>query len=101
MLVCDAGKGPTIWDTFSHTPGQIVDNSTGDVACDSYHRYDKDIQLLKSMKVGFRPQAAGTWLAILRALHIMLHIRICRNPITYILKVYENDLFHMTEYNYT
>ncbi|MCX8072547.1 MAG: GH1 family beta-glucosidase [Candidatus Binatia bacterium] len=40
------GKGPSIWDTFTHTPGKIVDDSTGDVACDHYHRYREDIDLM-------------------------------------------------------
>jgi beta-glucosidase len=46
------GKGESIWDRFSHTPGHIHDHSTGDVACDFYHRYEEDIRLLK--KVGIR-----------------------------------------------
>src|SRR4051812_32691260 len=33
------GRGPSIWDTFSHQPGRIRDGSTGDVAADHYHRY--------------------------------------------------------------
>ena len=33
------GKGPSIWDTFAHTPGRIADGDTGDVACDHYHRW--------------------------------------------------------------
>lgn len=42
------GKGQNIWDTFSHqNPSPIKDNSTGDVACDSYHKYKEDVQLLK------------------------------------------------------
>ena len=40
------GKGPSIWDTFSHQPGRIVDGSTGDVACDHYHRLDEDLDLM-------------------------------------------------------
>jgi beta-glucosidase len=46
------GKGPSIWDTFSHTPGKTYHGDTGDVACDSYHRYPEDIALLK--RVGAR-----------------------------------------------
>jgi beta-glucosidase len=46
------GKGPSIWDTFSHTPGKVYHGETGDVACDSYHRYPEDIALLKRLGVG-------------------------------------------------
>src|SRR5271156_2028083 len=38
------GKGESIWDRFSHTTGRIRGGDTGDVACDSYHRYQEDIQ---------------------------------------------------------
>lgn len=43
------GKGPSIWDTFSHTPGKIITGETGDVACDHYHRYEQDIALMQSL----------------------------------------------------
>jgi beta-glucosidase len=36
------GKGPSIWDTFSHTPGRTLNGDTGDVAADHYHRYPED-----------------------------------------------------------
>ncbi len=49
--VKEDGRGPSIWDTFSHTPGKIADGSTGDVACDSYHRFGEDIALLKGLGV--------------------------------------------------
>ncbi len=45
------GKGPSIWDTFAHTPGKIQDGSTGDVACDHYHRWQEDIALMKDLGV--------------------------------------------------
>ena len=43
------GKGPSIWDTYAHTPGNIRDGSTGDVANDHYHRYKDDVALMKSI----------------------------------------------------
>lgn len=43
------GKGPSIWDTFAHTPGKIKNGDTGDVANDHYHRYKEDVALLKSL----------------------------------------------------
>ena len=68
--VNEDGRGPTIWDTFSHIPGNVVNNATGDVADDHYHRYKEDVQLMKSMGVkSYRfsvawsrvfPQGAGT-----------------------------------------
>ena len=45
------GRGPTNWDIFSHTPGKVANGDTGDVACDSYHRYAEDTQLLKNLGV--------------------------------------------------
>jgi len=49
--VAEGGRGPSIWDTFSHTPGKVAHGDTGDVACDSYHRYADDIALLKALGV--------------------------------------------------
>ena len=43
------GKGPSIWDTFTHTPGKIVNNETGDVSVDHYHRYKEDVALMKEL----------------------------------------------------
>ncbi|XP_060034029.1 lactase/phlorizin hydrolase [Erinaceus europaeus] len=46
------GKGPSIWDNFTHTPGNNVkDNATGDIACDSYHQLDADLNVLRALKV--------------------------------------------------
>ena len=45
------GKGRSIWDTFSHTPGKIKEGHTGDEACDHYHRYGEDIDLMKALGV--------------------------------------------------
>ena len=43
------GRGTSIWDTFSHTPGKTKNGDTGDVACDSYHRWAEDIEIMKAM----------------------------------------------------
>jgi beta-glucosidase len=45
------GKGPSIWDTFAHTPGKILDGSTGDVACDHYRRMPEDLALMAALGV--------------------------------------------------
>jgi len=43
------GRGVSIWDTFSHTPGKIFENQTGDVADDDYHLYKEDVRLMKDL----------------------------------------------------
>src|SRR5215510_11542453 len=43
------GKGPSIWDTYAHTPGKIKHGDTGDVANDHYHRYKDDVALMKDI----------------------------------------------------
>jgi len=45
------GKNPSIWDDFSHTPGQVANGDTGDVACDHYHRYREDVALMKRLNL--------------------------------------------------
>jgi beta-glucosidase len=45
------GRGPSIWDTFSHGAGNIVDHSTGDVACDHYHRFEEDVEIMRRLGV--------------------------------------------------
>lgn len=47
--VNEEGRGPSIWDLFVRQPGTVSDNSTGDVACDHYHRYKEDVQLMKTL----------------------------------------------------
>ena len=47
--VKEDGRGPSIWDTFSHTPGKVVNNANGDVANDHYHLYKSDVQLMKAL----------------------------------------------------
>ena len=43
------GKGKSIWDTYTHTPGKISDGSNGDIAVDHFHRYKEDVQLMKDL----------------------------------------------------
>src|SRR5215813_4244624 len=47
--VSEDGRGPSIWDTFTHTPGKIRDDDNGDVADDHYHRYRDDVQSMKAL----------------------------------------------------
>ncbi len=49
--VFEDGKGRSIWDEFTHTPGNINDNSTGDVACDHYHRFREDVKLMAELGI--------------------------------------------------
>jgi len=45
------GKGDSIWDRFAHTPGRIANGETGDVACDHYHRFRQDVEIMKELGV--------------------------------------------------
>lgn len=42
-------KGESIWDRFSHTPGKVQDGDTGDMACDHYHRWEDDLEMIKRL----------------------------------------------------
>ena len=44
--VNEDGRGPSIWDVFCHTPGKVANGDTGDIACDHYHRFHDDIELM-------------------------------------------------------
>jgi beta-glucosidase len=46
------GRGPSIWDTYSHAPGNVWNGDTGDIACDHFHRMDEDLDLMKKLGVG-------------------------------------------------
>ncbi|MGW4640224.1 GH1 family beta-glucosidase [Sphaerisporangium sp. NPDC004334] len=50
--VRDDGRGPSVWDTFSRTPGKVASGHTGDVACDHYHRYAEDVRLMADLGLG-------------------------------------------------
>ncbi|MGB3683729.1 MAG: GH1 family beta-glucosidase [Rubrobacteraceae bacterium] len=53
--VNEDGRGTSIWDTFSHTPGKVLHGDTGDIACDHYHRLEGDLDLLSDLGVkGYR-----------------------------------------------
>ena len=46
------GRGPSIWDTFSRTPGKVANGDTGDVAADHYHRFRDDVALMRELGLG-------------------------------------------------
>lgn len=43
------GRGLSIWDTFSHTPGKVTKNENGDISCDHYHRMNEDVHHMKEL----------------------------------------------------
>jgi beta-glucosidase len=45
------GRKPSVWDTFSHTPGRVAQGDTGDVACDHYHRFADDVKLMAELGI--------------------------------------------------
>ncbi|KFE60865.1 GH1 family beta-glucosidase [Hyalangium minutum] len=45
------GRGESIWDRFSKTPGKVEDGTNGDVACDHYHRFREDVALMKRLGI--------------------------------------------------
>lgn len=49
--VHEDGRGPSVWDEFSHTPGRVLNGDTGDVACDHFHRYREDVALMADLGV--------------------------------------------------
>src|SRR2546421_3515563 len=49
--VSEGGRGRSIWDVFSHTPGNVHGGDTGDIACDSYHRIEADLRMLLELGV--------------------------------------------------
>lgn len=65
------GRADSIWDTFSRSPGNTVNQETGDVACEHYYRYKEDIALIASLNVNayrfsiawprVQPLGAGAW----------------------------------------
>lgn len=52
--VHEGGRGASIWDSFSHIPGNIRNNENGDIACDHYHRLDEDLDLIANLVPNYR-----------------------------------------------
>ncbi len=50
--VGEDGRGTSIWDTFVTEPGRVRNNETGEIACDHYHRYREDVELMKELGIG-------------------------------------------------
>jgi beta-glucosidase len=49
--VSEDGRKPSVWDTFSHTPGRVREGHTGDIACDHYHRFEEDVNLMAELGI--------------------------------------------------
>ncbi|MGH2358791.1 MAG: family 1 glycosylhydrolase, partial [Candidatus Limnocylindria bacterium] len=49
--VNEDGRGPSIWDAFSHKPGAVLNGDTGDIACDHYHRWEADVDLMADLGI--------------------------------------------------
>jgi beta-glucosidase len=47
--VDEDGRGTSIWDSFSHTPGKVLHGDTGDIACDQYHRLQEDLEIMANL----------------------------------------------------
>jgi len=50
--VAEDGRGPSIWDEFCRRPGAVERGDNGDIACDHYHRWSSDLDLLEELGVG-------------------------------------------------
>ena len=50
--IAEGGRTPSIWDTYSHTPGRVLNGDTGDVAVDHFHRWREDLDILRDLGVG-------------------------------------------------
>lgn len=50
--VSEDGRGPTIWDSFCRQPGAVLRGDNADIACDHYHRWPQDLDLLEDLGVG-------------------------------------------------
>jgi beta-glucosidase len=100
--VQEDGRGPSIWDTFSHTPGRTVNGDTGDVADDHYHRLDSDLDLMKELGLDayrfsiawprIQPLGSGAWNAKGLAFYARLVDGLLERGIQPIATLYHWDL---------
>jgi len=96
------GKGPSIWDTFSHRSGTVIDGSNGDIACDHYHRYPEDVAIMASLGVDayrfsmawsrVQPAGKGAWNEAGFAFYDRLLSELARHGISAHITLYHWDL---------
>ena len=96
------GRTPSIWDTFAHTPGKVFAGDTGDVACDHYHRWREDIELMSELGLGAyrfsiswsRVQPTGRGPAVQRGLDFYRRLvdGLLEKNITPVITLYHWDL---------
>jgi beta-glucosidase len=96
------GRTPSIWDTFSHTPGRVLNGDTGDIAADHYHRFRDDVALMSDLGLGAyrfsvswsRVQPTGRGLAIQRGLDFYRQLvdELLAKDITPVATLYHWDL---------
>lgn len=100
--VHEDGRGISIWDTFSHTPGKVANGDTGDVACDHYHRYASDVELMSELGIDayrfsiawprIQPLGSGAFNARGFAFYDRLVDELLANEITPMATLYHWDL---------
>ncbi|MBM9508748.1 GH1 family beta-glucosidase [Actinacidiphila acididurans] len=96
------GRTPSIWDTFSHTPGRVHNGDTGDIAADHYHRFRDDVALMADLSLGAyrfsvswpRVQPTGRGPAVQRGLDFYRKLtdELLERGITPVLTLYHWDL---------
>jgi beta-glucosidase len=96
------GRTPSIWDTFSHTPGRVLNGDTGDIAADHYHRFRDDVAMMADLSLGAyrfsvswsRVQPTGRGPAVQRGLDFYRRLtdELLERGITPLLTLYHWDL---------
>ncbi len=100
--VREDGRGESIWDRFSHTRGKIENGDTGDVACDHYHRWAEDVDLLAEVGISayrfslawprIQPDGRGRPNALGIAFYDRLVDRLLMRGVTPVVTLYHWDL---------